>query len=147
MRSRHFVLFAFCALAAAPLFAQALMRPGLWETTAKMEMPGMPVQMPETKTTSCITPEQAKTPGDTVANQGGRGRGRGRGNDDCKTSDYRTDGNKTTWKMACTGANAMTGDGEMTFSGDSYSGKTTMSMAQGQMTIQYSGKRLGECKE
>ncbi len=138
MRSR-IMTFAFCALLAAPLLSQSQMRPGQWETTVRMEMPGMPVKMPPTTATSCVTPEQAKEPGNTVQ------AGRGRGNSNCKTSDYKTDGNKVTWKFACTGADAATGEGEMVFSGDSYTGKMTMKSADVQMNMQYSGKRLGDC--
>ena len=143
MKSRRLATVAFCALFAASLLAQDLMKPGRWETTTQMDMPGLPVKMPEMKATSCVTPDQAKNPGGTVQNA--TWRGRGRGNDNCKTSDQKVDGNKVTWKIACTGADAMTGEGEMVFSGDSYAGKMTMSMAQGQMTMQYSGKRIGEC--
>jgi len=141
MRSRRTMTVAFCALVVTPLLSQGQMRPGRWEVTTQMDMPGMPMKMPATTTTSCVTPEQAKTPGNTVGNPAGRGRG----NSNCKTSDYKIDGNKVTWKMACTGADAMTGEGEMVFNGDSYTGKMAMSMAQGQMTLQYSGKRIGDC--
>jgi hypothetical protein len=133
---------AFCALFAATVLAQDLMRPGQWEVTMQMDMPGLPIKMPEMKSTSCVTPEQAKNPGATVQNPG---RGRGRGSNNCKTSDQTIDGNKVTWRIACTGADAMTGEGEMVFNGDSYTGKMSMNMAQGQMTMQQSGKRIGDC--
>ena len=152
MRSRRMMTLAFCALMAAPLLSQDQMKPGQWQITTQMDMPGMPVKMPANTVTSCVTPEQARTPGSTVDPGGGRGRG----NNDCKTSDEKIDGNKITWKMACTGANAMTGDGEMVFNGDSYTGKVNMSMAApagaagrgfptGAMTLQVTGKRIGDC--
>ena len=142
MTSLRLATVAFCALFAVTLLAQAEMKPGLWEVTTQMEMPGVPVKIPATKATSCVTPEQAKNPGGTVPNAGGRGRG---GKDDCKATDQRIDGNKVTWKMACTGAMPMTGDGEMVFSGDSYAGKMNMTTAQGQMAMQLTGKRIGDC--
>ena len=147
MTSRRLAIVTCYALFAVSVFAvlllaQAQMKPGRWEVTMQMDMPGLPVKMPATKTTSCITPQQAETPGGTLSSPGGRGRG---GNEDCKTTDQKIDGNKVTWKMACTGANAMTGDGEMVFNGDSYAGKMNMNMAQGQMTMQYTGKRIGDC--
>ena len=44
----------------------------------------------------------------------------------------------------------MSGSGSMTYSGNSYSGTTKMSMKQQgrviNMTQSYSGKRLGDCK-
>jgi hypothetical protein len=141
MKSLRLATFVFCALFAGSLLAQDQMRPGQWEMTMKMEMAGLPAGMGEMKMPpQCITPEQAKDPGSTV--QAGRGRGGG----DCKTTDQKMDGNKFTWKMECTGAVAMTGDGEMVFNGDSYTGKVNMNMAgQGQMSMQMTGKRIGDC--
>lgn len=145
MRSRRMMTVAFCALIAASLLAQSQMKPGLWEVTTQMDMPGMPVKMPATTTRSCVTPEQARNPGETIGDPSGRGRG----NSNCKASDQKIDGNKVTWKMACTGAQSMTGDGEMVFSGDTYTGKMTMTMAQmpGPMALQITGKRVGECEK
>jgi hypothetical protein len=60
-------------------------------------------------------------------------------------SDYKVTDNKVTWKMACTGREAMTGEGEMTFAGDSYTGLMKMMMPQGSMAMTMSGKRLGDC--
>jgi hypothetical protein len=63
----------------------------------------------------------------------------------CKATDVRTVGDKTTWKMTCTGAQAMTGTGDMTVKGDSYAGVMKMTTAQGEMTMKMSGKRIGDC--
>jgi hypothetical protein len=135
MKSIRMVVAVACLIVAVPLIAQSPMRPGQWEITAQMDMPGMPVKMPETKTTQCITPEQVKTPAGTLPSQ----------DKSCQASDYKVDGNKVTWKMVCTGKDKMTGDGEMVFSGDSYAGKMNMTMAQGSMAMKYTGKRVGDC--
>ena len=141
---RRIMTFAFCALLVTPLLSQSQMRPGRWETTTQMDMPGMPVKMPATTNTRCVTAAEAATPANTVQMPAGRGRG----NSDCKVTDQKTEGNnKLTWKFACTGANAATGDGEMGFNGDSYTSKMTMNMAQGAMTMQITGKRLGDCTQ
>ena len=72
------------------------------------------------------------------------------GSDRCQMSDYRMTGNAASWKWACKGGEEMTGSGSMTFSGDSYTGTTRMSLVQGgkpqAMTMQFSGKRVGDCK-
>ncbi|HVG55576.1 MAG TPA: DUF3617 family protein [Vicinamibacterales bacterium] len=141
MRSRRMMTLAFCAVVAVPLLSQSQMRPGRWEITTQMDMPGMPVKMPPQKVTRCVTPEEANAPANTLGDPGGRGRG----GSNCKVTDQKIDGNKVTWKMACTGADAMTGEGELVFKGDSYAGKMSMSMAQGQMTMQYTGTRVGDC--
>lgn len=138
MRAMRVVMILGCALALPVAAQQGPMRDGRWEITGQMEMPGM--KMPETKTTQCITKEQLKDPASTVA-------GLGANDKSCKASDYKVNGNTVTWKMACTGAQAMTGDGEMTFSGDSYTGKMTMTMAQGSMTMKTAGKRVGDCTQ
>jgi hypothetical protein len=137
-------VIALALIATPALVAQSTMRPGLWEITTQMQMPNLPVQMPETKMTQCVTPAQAKDPASTVPR--GPQSGRGASKDDCKVADLKTSGNKTTWSIACTSPNKVTGTGEMTFSDDSYTGTTKMSMAQGEMTMKVSGKRVGDCK-
>jgi len=125
------------------LAAQSPMRPGRWDITMQMQMPNMPVQMPETKTSQCITAEQLKDP----ANGLPRGPQAGRGaNQDCKVSDYKVSGNTVTWKMACSTPQPMTSTGEMTFTDDSsYAGTMKMNMPQGDMSMKLTGKRVGDC--
>ena len=41
----------------------------------------------------------------------------------------------------------MTGDGEMTFTDDTYTGAVNMTTPQGAMTMQMSGKRVGDCTQ
>ena len=137
-------VIALAMLATVAVIAQSGMRPGQWEMTMQMQMPNMPAgfQMPANKTTQCISPEQAKDPANTVPRQPGRGRG---GKDDCKMSDYKTTGNTTTFTMVCTSPEKMTGTGEMTFGDDSYTHTMRMVMAQGEMTMKTTGKRVGDC--
>ena len=140
-------LIALAMLATAAVIAQSGMRPGQWEITTQMQMPNMPnlpagIQMPSTKTTQCITADQAKDPANTVPRQTGRGRG---GKDDCRMSDYKTTGSTISWSMACTSPDKVTGTGEMTVGDDSYTSTIKMVMAQGEMTMKMSGKRIGDC--
>lgn len=118
-------------------------RPGRWEVTMQMQMAGSPIQMPEMKTTRCVTPEDAKDPTRSLPSGP---EGRGGQKSDCKVSDYKVSGNTASWKMACTTPQAMTGTGEMTFTDDSYTGTLKTDMAQGQMTMKMAGKRLGDCQ-
>jgi hypothetical protein len=126
-------------LTTAAVLAQHPMRPGRWEVTMQSQMPNMPVQMPEMKTTQCVTEAQLKDPQSAVP--------AGSPNSSCKVSDYKTVGNMVSWKVACTGQQAMTGTGEMTFSGDTYTGLMKTKMSQGEMSIKMNGKRLGDCTE
>ena len=144
MRLVPVIALAFFATAA--VIAQSGMRPGQWETTMQMQMPNMPAgfQMPANKNTVCITADQAKDPANAVPRQTGRGRG---GKDDCKMSDYKTTGNTTTFTMVCTSPEKMTGTGEMTFGDDSFTQTMKMVMAQGEVTMKTTGKRLGDCTD
>ena len=135
------VVVVVLLIGAAALVAQSPMRPGRWEITMQMQMPNMPVQMPETKTTQCITPEQVKDPANTVP-RGPQGRG---ANQDCKVSDYKVSGNTVTWRMTCSTPQPMTSTGEMTFADDSYTGTMKMNMPQGDMSMKLTGKRVGDC--
>ena len=114
------------------------MRPGRWEVTGQMEMPGMPVQMPAMKNTQCITQQQIDSPT--------RGLPQGPDNKDCKVSDYKVSGNTITWTMACP-SQQMTGSGELKFDGDTYAGLVKI-MAQGkEMNMKFNGKRIGDCTQ
>lgn len=121
-------------------------RDGNWEVTMEMSMPGMPagMAMPPMKMTQCITPQEAQDPQTLVPRQPQQS---DMGN--CSVSDYKAEGSKVSWKMACTGRQKMTGTGEFTYASDSYTGTMSMSMEGGNMpgpmTMKYSGKRLGDC--
>lgn len=137
----------FLAVAsAAQAAAGPNMKPGLWEVTVKMEMPGMPHTMPPQTTQRCITPKDVEDP----RKMGPAGDPR-TGSDKCEMTNYRMQGNTANWEMACKGQGEMKGTGSMTYEGDRYSGVNRMTMNQGgkpmQMTMTYSGRYLGECKK
>ena len=129
------------ALTLVALAAQAPpIRPGLYAITAQMEMPNMPMKMPEMKMEQCITAEDLKRDAaDWLPRNPGQ-------KDACKVTDQKVDGNTYSWKMACTGEQSMSGSGELTVQGDGYTGVMKMTTAQGEMTMKMSGKRLRDCK-
>ena len=87
-----------------------------WEITNKMEMPGMPFAMPATTTKVCISKGGEKDPQKTS------------GDKDCKMTDVKTVGNKTTWKARCDhNGEVMTGTGEQTTTDNGYEGKMRFS--------------------
>jgi hypothetical protein len=124
-------LIAFCLPAAAEGTDE------LWETTMKMEMPGMPMAMPTQVSRVCV----AKGANDEnfVPKQQG----------ECKTVDSKRVGSKYTFKMVCDGKNKMTANGEITFKDGAYDGRMEMAgTMEGQpmaMNQTYSGKRVGTC--
>ena len=128
---------AVCTLILAlglPAFADDTpsVKPGKWQWTMQMDIPGMPFKMPPVKVTHCVTPEDAKSavPSDQ--------------NKDCKVSDVKVSGNTYSWSVDCP-KQKMKGTGEVTYTGDSMTGQMNMDMDGQASTMKYSGKWLGNC--
>jgi hypothetical protein len=119
-----------------PLDGEAQGKDDLFEVTTKMEMPGMPMAMPA-QTSRVCTPKNAKDE-DKIPRR-----------ENCKVVESNRAGNKLTYKMGCTGKDAMNVAGEITYGTDSYDGKMLMTgTMDGQpmnMTQTFSGKRVGDC--
>lgn len=132
------LVLAIAALVSLPtaVLAGNGIRPGMWEVTSKMEMPGMPMAMPATTVKHCYTKEDVKDQKKVITRD-----------KDCKVTDLKSSGNKVTWKMVCIGKNAGTFTGETLFSGDSYDSVMKMQSGGkgGSMTIKANGKRVGNC--
>ena len=119
---------------ASTVFAAETMKPGLWEITASIEMPGIPFQPPAQTMQHCYTDEDVK--GEPVP-----------ANENCQITNLKTSGNKVTWQLECKGDMAGKGQGEIVFQGDSaYEGKATIEAQGMTMNTKYKGRRLGECK-
>ena len=125
------------ALAGSLLAQGPARRDGRWEVKMEMQMVGM--TMPPQTLTQCVTKEEAADP-----QKGMPQTGRGANPTDCKISDHKVDGNKVTWSMACP-KDQMTGAGEFLYSADTYTGTMKMNSRGQDMTMKYSGKRLGDC--
>jgi uncharacterized protein DUF3617 len=123
------------AIAATPA-AQAQGTDDLYEVTVKMEMAGMPMQMPAMTQRSCV--KKGGSDAESVPHQ-----------DNCKVTDAKRTGNKVTFAMVCTGRDAMTGKGEITYAGDAYNGTIRLrGKMEGQdmeMTQAIAGRRVGAC--
>ena len=129
------VLVAASGLAQAAPVIQA----GLWEVTARMEMPGMPAGAGQHTTQICYRPSDVADASKTVPK-----------NKNCEVKDYKLSGNTASWRMECHGETEMTGTGTFTYAGNSYSGTTKFVMKQGGRTMNmaqsYSARRIGDCK-
>ena len=117
--------------------AGAHAKPGsgdLWEVTSQLSMEGMPKGMPARTHEQC-TPKvwtTAPVPADESQK--------------CEVIDFRNTPEKSVWKMKCAGPPAMTGNGEISRMGaDAYKGVINMSSDEGNITINVSGRRLGDC--
>jgi len=141
MHTRIITALSLACLVAASwtVSAQDPRRDGRWEVSTEMDMPGMPMKMPPMKTTQCVTKEQADNPIQAVP------KGQQDKDSDCKVTDYKMVGNTVTWTMTCTGKNAMTGNGEIIYATDAYSGWMKMKTGGTEMTMKYTAKRLGDC--
>ena len=117
---------------------QSPMRPGNWEVSVKMAMPGMNMEMPAMKQTQCVTAEMIKDPQASLP--------KGPGSGDCKVSDYKFTGSTATYKVECTKPMPMTAVGEMKYSGsDAYVGTMTIESSGQKMSMSYDAKRIGDC--
>jgi hypothetical protein len=140
---RKFLPYVFAALVVMTLvpFAHAAdhppQKPGKWRVTAEMEMPGMPMKMPPITTEVCLTADDVKDPQKTVPNDP---------KNPCKFGDYKVDGNKVSWTVDCPKQN-MTGNGEITFDAESYTGWMKLKVGDQEMSQKYTGKWMGACEK
>lgn len=110
-------------------------KPGKWEITSKMEMPGG-MNMPPNTITQCMTKDDI-VPQNTQPGQ------------ECVVTETKTFGNTVTWTMECKGQQGdMKGTGKMTYNGDTFEGEMVMIMSMGNMKItsKMSGRRIGDCQ-
>jgi hypothetical protein len=104
----------------------------LWQVTPQMQMPGMTMPLP---------PQQVCSAKQWTAPPAGRGL-----DATCVNSDFAMSGAATaTWKVTCQSPPS-TGTGEITRMGaDAWKGTSRYNSAQGEMTINLSATRLGDC--
>ena len=111
---------------------------GLWEVTAQMEMPGMPVKLPPVTHSQCITKENLVP--DNKQKHG-----------DCEISHSEVNSNTVSWTVTCeTKEGTMKGDGEITYLNDSFEGSFKMNVdtSEGAMTMAntMTGHYKGACQ-
>ena len=102
-----------------------------WEITTQMQMQGM--SMPGTTQRVCQPADSAYDPS------------RGDADKNCSMTDVRIDGNRTSWKMRCSGEQAMEGEGEMLRTADAMKGTIKVQSDDMEMTMKLSGRRIGSC--
>lgn len=103
-----------------------------YRVKSTMEMPGMGMTMPGQTTEVCGAknePSQSMVPADK----------------NCSVNDYRVTGNKTSFRIVCSGPDAVEGTGEFEMIANGYRGKMDM-MTEGQrMVMRFEGTRIGDC--
>ncbi len=127
----RFACFLACALLVSSFAARAEGGDELWEMTTTVAMAGM--NMPASKSTICIAKGDNYQP---ETNPGDK---------NCRITDSKVSGDTVSWKVACTGKDAMTGNGQMTKTATTMKGVIQMTIADGAMTQTLDGKRVGNC--
>lgn len=116
------------------------MQEGLWEITARLEMPGMPSSMPSvTHTyTQCITKEDLVPQASWVVEQGQQR---------CELK-KRVEEDTVYWTLRChTEQGTTVVDGRVTYMGKTFEGEMRIKTPEGMEVIQHiSGRRIGDCK-
>jgi hypothetical protein len=123
------------------------LQPGEWEITVQMELEGSSMQMPPMTMKKCITPEDAKQPGEIFRSKNPHASPHG--DDDCQMKDQKQEGNKYSWGVDC-GPKGK-GSGSVTFEPGKYDGTARMEMVDNKgvlrrMKMTMAGHRVGECK-
>lgn len=141
-------LLAICGAATAGPFdaMKGKMKEGMYEYKMDMDMPNMPAgmgKMPTQTIQKCVTAKEL--------DEGNFARGPQQ-KQDCEVKDVNFFGNEGSYKMVCSGKNAMTADVKMHFRDGGFTSDMNMTMAQGpggqpmNMKQHLEGKYLGACK-
>lgn len=102
-----------------------------YRVTVTMKMAGM--SMPGSSTDVCTAREQPVSAQSIPKDK------------NCDVQNFRIDGAKASYRLVCTGKNAMTGDGEMETLPGGFRGSIKAQMEGESMTMSYEGKRIGGC--
>lgn len=128
------ISFILMGLSTGAIAGGVNMNPGMWEWTATIEMPGMPMQIPPSSYSSCLTTADF-VPKDSKLGQ------------TCETIDLQTNGDTVSWNMTCTSSQgSATSQGQITYSGDSAVGEVQVNTHGMQMLSKMTGRRLGPCQ-
>ncbi len=114
------------------------MKPGKWEITSTVDMPGMPAGMiPPTKIIQCMTKSDMVP---QASPESGK----------CKAPKVKKKGNTVSWTIVCKNQGVTSKmKGSITFKGTTFKGKMiidTGNKQQPKITTNMSGRRLGACK-
>jgi hypothetical protein len=113
------------------------LKPGKYQITSKVNMPGMPGGMPPQTITQCMT-EQDPVPHTSAGANG------------CKITNMTTEGDTVKYTLVCEQQGMQSeSSGEMTYKGETFYGttQTKMGPSGGGMTIttKINAKRIGKC--
>jgi hypothetical protein len=135
------LVFAAALAVSTAAIAQEI-KPGLWQYSVSMNIPGMPAGAHTQSFQRCVTPKEVQ---DKSAYM------RSDSKSQCKMSDFKQQGGQFSYNVACKGDMSMTGkvSGKTTPDTMNVNTEFTLSPPQagmGSMKQTMSGKRIGECK-
>jgi hypothetical protein len=142
MVSRLQVLILASLFSAAPAFADGIpVEPGLWEMTSTMSMPMLP-EPRVTTVTECMTKSEISP--DEMGTEGM--------DPNCTFDTEQVNANTLRWTFDCPVEGGTShGEWEAVSGGDTVTGSGQITMAfQGQnmtMTMEWAGRRIGDCTE
>jgi hypothetical protein len=138
---KKFLLIITALTLALPLAAAAQMKPGMYEYTIKMNMPGAPANMSAQTMQRCLAKKDLEG---NKAYQMPQGPG-----SDCQIKDMVESAGKFSYKMACSKPQKMDGAVQGTFTQTGMNMDMTMTMdgMPGPMTQSIVAKRLGDCTQ
>ena len=126
----HWSLLLIACSGASLALAQDSTQGEKWKITSTMQMAGM--SMPGMSSEICKQPGDDNVPIKTE--------------DNCQVYDVTRNGNVQSFKMRCTGKNAMEGSAQFTYLGsDRYQGKMQVTTQGETMNMTYEGQKLGRC--
>ena len=134
-----FLCFAFKA------YSQEI-KPGLWEITTTVEIPGMPSNMKSMMNTLTNTYQQCISEEDPFPKpqQGMMG---GDESSNCKVVKSESNENNLKWIVECMDNGEKTVmSGDITYNGNSFEGTMNVEGQETNMTIHMKGSRIGDCK-
>lgn len=127
------VVSAFMLLS-SPVMAGPNMKEGKWQVSSKMEMVGMPMQIPSQTYTYCLTKK------DMVPRQENP-------DQSCKMIKTSVNDSSVSWQMECSTPQGPSNiDGKITYKGDTFDGVIKVRQAGMVMTQRMNGKWIGKCQ-
>lgn len=107
---------------------------GQWEVIVETEIPGMPMKMPPTTVSQCITQETMVPQNQQPGQQ-------------CELKDVKSSGNTVSWTSICdTPDGKVTGKGRVTYEKEKMNGSMDMQTQGMEMKLVFKGRYTGPCQ-
>ena len=138
MRTLTIIGILFLVLGVAGCSSGPNMKEGKWEISTKVEMKGLPMQIP------AMTMQQCLTKDDLIP------KNHPKGQNNCSVSDQKINGDTVSWKVTCkSGASETASEGSITYKGETFDGTINVAMNGGPISMKattvMSGKYIGPC--